>query len=154
MLVSKASFRETLEEGDAPTSLYLALEEKWKVSSNLPNNSSKSRAGFDIEVGSLLDTGTVILSFLASLVSRQSAGLNILVLCVVSAAGGVDIVHSLFLVNGSEYEEALPEVWGIIGEIPKEGSPTFTKLSSMIFSTNTTFTATSFSEFEAHVASL
>ena len=70
---------------------------------------------------------------------------------VVSVAGGVDIFHSLFLVNRSDYGEDSPEVWGIVGEIPAEGFPVLTKLTPMLFAANTTFVGTSTSEFEAHV---
>ena len=97
------------------------------------------------------DTGTGILSFLGSLVSWKLAGLEHLTLAVLLAEGGVDIVHYLLLIHANEYKEALPEVWGIVGEIPREGFPTLTKLTSMIFATNTTFTGTSPSEFEADV---
>ena len=73
---------------------------------------------------------------------------------MVSGAGAVDLVHSLFLVSGSEYVEDLPEVWGIVGETPYKGFPTLTKFTSMLFAANTTFTGTSPSEFEARVTSL
>lgn len=154
MLVSNASFREILEEGDAPPSLYSVLEKKCNVSPDHPDNSRKSRTGFDIEIDTLVDTCIAVLSFLASLISWQSAGFDRLALGVVLAAGGVDIVHSLFLVNGSEYEEALPEVWGIVGDIPKDRFLILTKLTSMLFVTNITFTATSSSKFKSHVTGL
>ena len=153
--MSVSTLRGRLEEGDSFSSLYDALETKWKVP--LPSSSDgsrRNRTGYDIGVGATADSGTGILEFLANLLSRRSAGLDRLVLAVVSGAGGVDLVHSLFLVNGSEYEEDLPEVWGIVGEIPAEGLPAITRLTSMIFANNTTFTGTSSSEFESHVTSL
>ena len=66
----------------------------------------------------------------------------------------MDLVHSLFLVNESEYDEDPPEVWGIIGEIPDEGFPRLTRLTSMLFASNSSFIGTSTSEFESHVTSL
>ena len=66
----------------------------------------------------------------------------------------MDLIQSLFLIHANEYEEALPEVWGIVCEIPREFFPTLTKLNSVLFTINTTFTITSLSEFEAHVISL
>ena len=149
-----STIREVLSNGDTPSNLFSALERKWKVLPQSADDSRRSRTDFDIEVGATAESGAAILSFLASLISRRSAGLDKLVLAVVSGAGAVDLVHSLFLVNGSEYEEDLPEVWGLVGEIPDEGLPTLTKLTSMLFAANTTFTGTSPSEFEAHVTSL
>ena len=103
-----ATIRDVLSTGDAPPSLYLALEKKWKVPPQSSEETRRSRTEFDIEVGATAESGTAILSFLASLLSRRSTGLDHLVLAIVLGAGGVDLVHSLFLVNASEYEENLP----------------------------------------------
>ena len=43
---------------------------------------------------------------------------------------------------------------GIVGEILREGFPILTKLKSMLFVTNTTFTGTFLSEYEAYITSL
>ena len=152
--MSVATIREILNDGDAPPSLYSTLAKKWTVPPQSLNESRRSRTDFDIEIGATAESGAAILFFLASLVSRRSAGLDKLALAVVSGAGAVDLVHSLFLVSGSEYDEDIPEVWGIVGEIPDEGFPTLTKLTPMLFSANTTFTGTSPSQFEAHATSL
>ena len=153
--MSVATLHDRLKEGGYFDSLYSALNKKWKVSpSSSSDESRRARTGFDIGVGATADSGTAILEFLASLISRRSAGLDRLVLSVVSGAGCVDLIHSLFLVNGSEYEEDLPEVWGIVGEIPDEGFPAITRLTPMLFAANTPFTGTSASEFEAHATSL
>lgn len=63
----------------------------------------------------------------------------------------MDVVHSLFFIRANEYEEAPPELWGVVDEIPREDVPTLTKLNSVRFVENTTFTGTSPSEFEFHV---
>jgi len=153
--LAEASFCEILEEGDDPPSLYAALAKNWKVStSNSPVSDRQTRTGYDIEVGAQVDTGTGILSFLGFLVFQKPVGLERLTLAVVLTEGGVDIVHSLFLIHANEYKEALPEVWGVVGVIPREGFPTLTKLNSMLFVTNAAFTGTSPSEFEAHITSL
>ena len=151
-----STLRDRLELGEDFPSLHSALAAKWKASPPTPSSEEgrRSRAGFDIEVGATADSGTQILSFLSSLVSRRSAGSDHIVLAVVSGAGGVDLVHSLFLVNESEYEETPPELWGIVGEIPAEGFPRFTQLTNTIFASNFSFVGTSSSEFESHVTSL
>ena len=136
-----ATIRGVLSYGDTPSALYSALERKWKVPPQSADESRRTRTSFDIEVGAAAESGASILSFLASLISRRSIGLDHLILAVVSGAGGVDLVHSLFLVNASKYDKDLPEVWGIVGEIPEEGFLTLAKLTFI-------------SEFEAHVTSL
>jgi len=97
MTPEKASYLKILEEGGTPPSLYTALAKKWKAStSNSLALDCQTRTGYDIKVGAQADTGTGILSFLGSLVSRRSAGLEHLMLAVVSAEEDVDLVHSLF----------------------------------------------------------
>lgn len=110
MLLPMSSFREILDKGDGRPSMYLALDKKRKANANHGNTGRVSRTGFDIEVGAHADSGTAVLTYPVSLTSRGSDGLEGLSLGVVSAAGGVEIVHSLFIVNGSKYEEDLPEV--------------------------------------------
>ena len=70
-----------------------------------------------------MNAGTEILSLLDSLDSQRPVGLDYITLTVVSAEGGVELVHSLCLIHANKYEEALPEVWGIVGEIPREDFP-------------------------------
>ena len=122
-----ATLRDRLEEGGYFDSLYYALNKKWKVSpSSSSDESRRARTGFNIGVGATADSGIGILEFLASLISRRSAGLDRLMLSVVSGAGCVGLIHSLFLVSGSEYNEDQPEIWGVVGEILDEGTPPIT----------------------------
>lgn len=148
------TIREVLSNGDALSSLHSTLESKWKVPPQSTDESRRSWTEYDIEVRATAVYGAAILYVLASFISRRSTGLDKLVLAVVPGGGAVDLVHSLFLVSGSEYAEDLPEIWVIVGEIPDEVFPTLTKLTSMLFAANMIFTGTSPSEFEAHVISL
>ena len=86
--MSVATLRGRLEEGMNFDSLHSALNKKWKVNPSSTSEGGRTRTGFDIGVGATADTGTGILDFLTSLVSRRSAGINHLVLSVVSGAGG------------------------------------------------------------------
>ena len=104
-----------MEEGESFNSLYSVLYKKWKVNPSSSSDESRiTRTCFDIGVGATADSRTGILKFFASLISCRSTGLDHLVLSVVLGAWVVDLIHSLFLVTGSEYEEDLPEVWGIV----------------------------------------
>ena len=73
---------------------------------------------------------------------------------MVSMAGGVDLIHSLFLVETSEYAEENSELWGIIGELPAGGSAHIVKPMPALFASNTPFFGTDLEEFEAHVTGI
>ena len=77
-----------------------------------------------------------------------------LVLPVVLMIGGVELIHSLFLVGTSEYIEKNGELWRILGELPASNIPHIIKLTPALFASNTLFFGTDLEEFEARVTGL
>ena len=151
-----ASLTDLLAEEEIPADLSVVLAAKRKVEEEASSDSTmrRSRTGVDLDVGAAEETGLEIHRFLSHLVRKGAAGMDKLVLPVVSTAGGVDLFHSLFLVGTSEYAEEDEELWGVLGELRVCNSTNIVKLTPTLFASNPPFFGTDLEDFEAHVIGL
>ena len=91
---------------------------------------------------------------LRSFAGRRSEVLNCLALLTINGKGLVAVLHLLFYMAESEYEDRPGNLWSVKGELPSEGLPTLVKLSPLHFSCNMTFRGMSRYEFEVHINAL
>ena len=99
-----------------PEDLLRTLAGKWKLPPMKRGIGSRSRASFDVDTGVMAEDGAILHAFMLPLVERSAVGLKGLAFLIVSKAGEVEPIHSLFAVRVEEYEGS-PEIWGIKGGI-------------------------------------
>ena len=88
-----------------------------------------SCAAADLDVGSLKETGRALFKLLRSIYGRQLYGLDHPALLTINGDRIVFVLHSLFYLAASEYEDRPGNLWAAKGEPPPEGLPTLVKLS-------------------------
>ena len=87
-----------------------------------------TRAAIDLCVGALLETGRATYEIPRSLAGRHSEGLDCLALLTIDGKGQVAVLHPMFYVVASDYEDGLGLLWELNGELPPEGLPTLVKI--------------------------
>ena len=66
----------------------------------------------------------------------------------------VSVLHTLFCLIVSKYEDRTGDLWDMKGGLPLDGLPTLVKLLSLQFVCNAALQGTSLEEFEAQVTAL
>ena len=85
-------------------------------------------------VFALADTGRAPFKLLRSLADRRLEGLDLLALLTIDGDGLVTVLHLLFCIAASDYENGTGNLWDVKGEPPPpEGLPTLVKLLSLQF---------------------
>ena len=156
MNATNGSLTDLLAEPSPPSALLKLLSNRWDLAPLTPSSSSSSkdsRQNYDVGTGARALDGAPLLAFVLGLVERRAAGVDKLMFLSVSKAGVVNIIHSLVVVRDGEYDDA-PALWGIRGDIPDHGLPSFVSLSAMDFAANTTFLGQPSEEFESHATGL
>ena len=156
MNATNGSLTDLLAEPSPPSALLKLLSDRWDLAPLTPSSSSSSkdsRQNHDLGTGARALDGAPLLAFVLGLVERRAAGVDKLMFLSVSKAGVVNIIHSLVVVRDGEYDDA-PALWGIRGDIPDHGLPSFVSLSAMDFAANTTFLGQPSEEFESHATGL
>ena len=152
-IIGRASLADLLDKTEVSADLSAVLEVKWKVEEDASSDSTthRSRTGFDLDVGAAEETCLEIHRFLSHFVRRGVVGMKTLVLPVVLTAGGIDLIHSLFLVGNSEYAEEDGGLWRVLGELHACNSPQIVKLTPAPFASNAPFFGTDLDDFESHI---
>ena len=60
--------------------------------------------------------------------------------------------HSLFCVSAGEY--AKPDLWGVLGPLPDEGTPSYIKITPLHLVTIYSFLGVSLTEFESALSGI
>ena len=102
-----------------------------------------TRADVDLYIGTLSETGRATYDLLTILSGRRLEGLNRLTLLTINGEGLVAVLHSLFCMTYSEYEDGMGGIWAVKGELPSEGIQTLVNLTSLQFAFNAAFQGTS-----------
>ena len=87
-----------------------------------------SHATVKLEVGALAETSPATFELLSSLARRRLEGLDSLSLLTNEVEGLVTVLHLLFSVAKSEYEEGPENLWVVNGELPYKGLLTLVNL--------------------------
>ena len=149
-------FTQVLDNGDSPLGLFKYLAKKWAVPKS-PHDFTASRSlrsSTDSATGAVNDTGFSVLEALGALISRGAEGLDKLALLDVKKYGLFSVLHSLFLVGESAYEDRPCELFAIQGEIPAGGIPAIVRLEAIHFAANSSFVGTQQLEFEGPISGL
>ena len=127
-------------DGPAPSpDLDALLSALWRQPRTTPpatsSSSSRSsrRTNSDLDTGAFPADGETIHASILNLVERRAPGVDALTFLGLSKAGVVDIIHSLFTVRKNAFD-LNPDLWGIVGEVPEDGLPSFVSLSPIDFS--------------------
>ena len=86
------------------------------------------RSNIDSAMVAVSDTGFPVLEDLGALVSRGAEVLDTLALLSVNEDGLVSVLHSIFQVGESAYEDRTGELFTIRGNIPAYGIPAIVRL--------------------------
>ena len=134
-VMAHASCADLLAKEEVHTDLSMLLVVKWEVEDGayLESTVYMSRTWYNLDVGPAEET---YLLFFLSHLARKGVGLG---LPVVSMAGGVDLIHSLFLVGTSEYANKDSNLCRNIGKLPAVNIPYIVKLTPALFASNTPF---------------
>ena len=154
---ARSSLTHVLDDGIPPVALFVALEKRWAsgvVEYETFAAEGSSRADFNLDVGALVYTSRAPFEIPRSLVGRRLEGLDCLALPTIHDDGVVAVLHSMFYVAASEYEDGTGFLWAMKGDLPQEGIPTLVKFSPLHFACNTAFWETIQEEFEVHVIEL
>ena len=81
--------------------------------------------------------GEDLLAYLTGLVSRGARGTESISLLGIEALGKVIHAHSLFYVSTGDY--AKPDLWGVLGPLPDEGTPSYIKITPLHLDTSYSF---------------
>ena len=133
---------QVLDKGDAPLALYKYLAKKWAIPKS-PQEFTASRSlrlNMDYATGAVSDTGFPVLEALGILVSRGAEGLDKLFLIAVNEDDLISVLHSLFQVGESDYEDGTGELFAICGKITSNGLPAIVRLKAIHFSANSSST--------------
>ena len=127
----RSSVAELFQDGDCPATLYAALAKKWVVPVLVPAQGSR-RTDNDPQVGATAESGRAIIGLLRNLASRRSTGFERLALLSVSGEGIVSVIHSLFLLPDTEFDDGLGELCALVGELPADGRPAFVRVDHFL----------------------
>ena len=101
-------------------------------------------------MGAVSDTGLPVLKALGALVSRGAEGHDKLALLALIKDGLVSVLHYLFQVGKSAYEDRPGEIFAICGYIPADEIPVIVRLEAIHFASISSFVGTLRLEFEGH----
>ena len=90
---------------------------------------------------------------MTSLVVLQVPGSEAIFLLGVRDNANIVLAHSLFTVSPDVYSADV-QLWGVVRELPKNGTPALLLLTRIHFSPNFLFRGVSRTEFETHVGGL
>jgi len=142
-----------------PPGLESVLSTLWRRPRTKPPSSSSTsarssrRTNADLDTGAHPGDGATLHSSLLNFVERKAPGIDTLTFLGLSKAGVVDIIHSLFTVRDDDFDLD-PALWGIVGEVPEDGLPTFASVIPIDLSTIDPFYGTAVEDFESHVTGL
>ena len=147
-----ASLEALLESSPLPEGLANALSNAWNVPGprgRLP----KDRPATGDPTGAKPESGEPLLSLVTSLVVRKVPGLEAICLLGVRENAKIVLVHILFTVSPNVYS-ANVQLWGVVGELPKDWKPSLLLLTGIHFSPNFYLRGFSCTEFETYVGGL
>ena len=140
-----SSLDHLLENDVPPAALFAILANMWVfggVEDKAFAEGRSSCAAVDLDVGDLAKTSRATFKLLRSLVWRHPEGLYRLALLSINGERMVVVLHSIFYMEASEYEDGPGDLWAVKGDIPSEGLPTLIKLLPLHFACNTAFRGT------------
>ena len=147
-------YPQVLDEGDVPLGLFKYLTKRWAVP-EAPHELTASRSldsNTDYGTGAVTDTVFLVLKSLGDFVLRGAEGINKLALLVVNKYGLVSVLHSLFQIGESAYEDGPVKLFALRGEIPSGGVLAIVQLEAIHFALNTSFVGTPRLDFEGHLS--
>ena len=113
-----------------------------------------TRATVDLDVGTLLENGHATYELLRNITGRCLESLDTPALLKINSNGQVAVLHLLFSVTSSKYEDGLGNLWDVTGDLLSKGIPTLAKLMPLHFACNADLQGTSQDEFEVHVTAI
>ena len=126
-----------LESSTLPEGLDNALGKDWTVPGprgHLP----KSRPSTGDPTGAKPESGESLLRLVTSLVVRRVFGLEDIFLLGVQENAKIVLVHSLFTVSPDIYSADV-QLWGVVGDLPEDGTPDLLLLTGIHFSPKFSF---------------
>ena len=115
-----SSLEEVMVACPVPKALTAPLDKAWTTPTergHLPFNCPSE--GKTFRTSSKL--GEDLLAYLTGFASQGSRGTESISLLGIEASGKVIHTHSLFCVSAGDYAE--PDLWGVLGPLPDEGTP-------------------------------
>ena len=113
----------------------------------------KARLATGDPTGAKPESEEPLLRLVTSLVVRQVPGPKAIYLLGVQENAKIVLVHSLFTVSPDVYSTNV-QLWGVVGDLPKDGTPALLLLSGIHFSPNFSFRGVSHTDFETHFGGL
>ena len=104
-------------------SLLATLVQKWlpeAVEYKALTTGRPERASLDLDVGALSETGRSTNELLRSLTGQRSEDLNCLGLLNIYGKGNVAVLHLLFCMTASEYEDGMGVILEVKGGLPSK----------------------------------
>ena len=78
---------------------------------------------------------------------REAKGNTSISLLGIEAPGEVVHTHSMLCVSAGDYAE--PGLWGVLGQLPDKGTPSYIKINPLHLATRYSFLSASCTEFES-----
>ena len=149
-------FAQVLDNEDALLGLFKYFAKKW-AAPEVPQYFIASRSlcsNTDSATGPLSNTGLPVLKALRALVLRGAEGLVNINLLAVNKDGLVSVLHEIFLVGESAYENGPGDLFAIQGDILANSLPAIVQLEAIHFAVNSSFLGTPRLEFKGHLSGL
>ena len=141
-----SSLEDVLVACPIPKALTTALDnmERGRLPFNGPSEGETSRPSSE--------SGEDLLAYLTGLVSRGARGTDCISLLGIKASGKVIHIHSLFCVCAGDYNK--PDLWGVLGPLPDEGTPSYIKITPLHLATSYSFLGVSRTKFKSALSGL
>ena len=149
--MSTSSLEEVMVACPVLKSLAAALDKAWTSHTErggLPFN--RPSEGETFRPSS--ESGEGLLAYLAGLVIQGARGTESISLLGIKASGKVIHVHSLFCISAGDY--AKPDLWGVLGPLPDEGTPSYIKITPLHLETSYSFLGVSRTKLESALSGL
>ena len=113
----------------------------------------KDRPATGDPTGAKPESGEQLLCLVASLIVQQVLVSEAICLLGVRENMKIVLVHSLFTVSPDVYCTDI-QLWGVLGDLPKDGTPALLLLTGIHFYSNFSFRGVYHTNFETHVGGL
>ena len=113
----------------------------------------KARSDTGDPTGAKPKSGEPVLCLVTFLVVFQVMGSEAICLLVVQENTKIVLVHSIFTISPNVYSADV-QLWGVVGDLPKDGTQALLLLTGIHFSPNVSFRGVSRTYFETHIGGL